>query len=107
MEICEQFDYQLAVVEQIQVVQLRNPLFFGIHPELFSYIESTFKHYIFLAPNLRLSAVIFWQSYRDNFWSEEIKLKSQKLEAGREGKFPKVSLKTKVESSEGTSYFDT
>lgn len=84
-----------------------NPLFFGVHPELFSYIESTFKHYIFLAPNIRLSAIIFWQSYRDNFWSEEIKLKSQKLEEERKGKFQKVSLKTRVESPDCTSYFDT
>lgn len=85
----------------------QNPLFFSIHPELFDYIDKTFKHYIFLAPNIRLTAVIFWQSYRDNLWSEEMKQKSEILEASKRVTPNKeTSPKTRIESSEMPSYFD-
>lgn len=85
----------------------QNPLFFSIHPELFDCIDKTFKHYIFLAPNIRLTAVIFWQSYRDNLWSEEMKQKSEILEASKRVTPNKeTSPKTRIESSEMPSYFD-
>ncbi|HDU8433421.1 hypothetical protein [Acinetobacter baumannii] len=85
----------------------QNPLFFNIHPELFDYIDKNFKHHIFLAPNIRLSAVIFWQSYRDNLWSGEMKQKSEILEASKSVTPNKeTSPKTRIESSEMPSYFD-
>jgi len=85
----------------------QNSLFFNIHPELFDYIDKKFKHYIFLAPNIRLSAVIFWQSYRDNLWSEEMKQKSEILEASKKVIANKeTSLKTRIETSEMPTYFD-
>lgn len=85
----------------------QDSLFFNIHPELFDYIDKTFKHYIFLAPNIRLSAVIFWRSYRDNLWSEEMKQKSEALEASKKvAPSKEISPKTRVESSDTPSYFD-
>ncbi|MDH1690331.1 hypothetical protein [Acinetobacter junii] len=85
----------------------QDSLFFNIHPELFDYIDKTFKHYIFLAPNIRLSAVIFWRSYRDNLWSEEMKQKSEALEISKKvAPSKEISPKTRVESSDTLSYFD-
>ena len=85
----------------------QDSLFFNIHPELFDYIDKTFKHYIFLAPNIRLSAVIFWRSYRDNLWSEEMKQKSEALEASRKvAPSNEISPKTRLESLDTPSYFD-
>lgn len=86
----------------------QNPLFFKIHPELFNYMDMSFKHYIFLVPNIRLDTVIFWQFYRDNFWSEELKKKSQILEQTKKVA-PKIKItpKTQIESLDGNSYFDS
>lgn len=85
-----------------------NPLFFNVHPELFSYIDSTFKHYVFLAPNIRLTAVIRWQFYRDSFWSEELRNKSQVLEQSKiQYSHSMASPKNRIEILDGSSYFDT
>ncbi|RZG43272.1 hypothetical protein [Acinetobacter wuhouensis] len=85
----------------------QNPLFFKIHPELFNYMDMSFKHYIFIAPNIRLSAVIFWQAYRDNFWANDTKKSSEILEQSKKYVLPKeITPKTRVESLDGNSYFD-
>lgn len=85
----------------------QDPLFFKIHPELFDYMDRSFKHYIFLAPNIRLDAVIFWQAFRDKFWREDIKKRSETLEQSKKIDLSKeVTPKTREESLDGSSYFD-
>lgn len=84
-----------------------DPLFFKIHPELFSYIDKTFHHYVFVAPNIRLNAVIFWQTYRKNLWPEALRLESERLEERNiNTRKSEISPKTRIESLDGTSYFD-
>ncbi|WP_423854036.1 hypothetical protein [Acinetobacter guillouiae] len=85
----------------------QNPLFFKIHPELFNYMDMSFKHYIFIAPNIRFSAVIFWQAYRNKFWAEDIMKSSEILEQSKKIVFPnEITPKTRVEPLDGSSYFD-
>lgn len=74
----------------------QNPLLSKIHPELFNYIDTSFKHYIFIAPNIRLSALIFWQAYRDKFWTEDSMKNSEILEQSNK-KFTQKRLLQKLD----------
>lgn len=60
-----------------------NPLFFEIHPTLFQHIDTLFPHYVFLSANNRMRIVMFWQGYRDKYWPEILKVKSQQLSSNQ------------------------
>lgn len=85
-----------------------HPLYFKVHPDLFDFIDSTFKHHVFLAPNIRLDMVVFWRAFRDNYWPNDLKVASQHLEEEKSSSKNRVgSSKTRIESLDGKSYYDT
>lgn len=59
-------------------IAARQPLF-GVHPDLFSYIDLHYPEWIFISPNQRMRTVVFWESYRDSNWPEETARKSREL----------------------------
>ena len=51
--------------------------------------------------------VVFWRAFRDNYWPNDLKVASQHLEEKSSSKNRVGSLKTRIESLDGKSYYDT
>ncbi|CAO3409389.1 hypothetical protein [Azospirillum largimobile] len=56
----------LRVYMSLQSTIIKMPVMEGIYPELLSLIDVRCKHWVYLSPNLRMEAVMFWRTFQQH-----------------------------------------